>query len=84
MSHNKLHYDLLSGTRMLLRICGFDVNLVHVYGHQNTGIPTNLSWEALLNIEADALAKHKLAQYIPGLMQYTVPFAFGGCYLGNC
>jgi len=77
------HYDLLSGTRMLLNRCGYNVQLVHVLGHQDIGTPAVLSWEALLNIEADALAKHKLTRYTPGQMQYTVPFSFGGCYLDN-
>jgi len=68
---------------MLLTWCGYEVQLVHVLGYQDTGTPTVLSQEALLNIEADALAKHKLKRYIPGPMQYTVPFLFGGCYLDN-
>jgi len=39
--------------------------------------------EAQLNIEADARAKEKLARYVPGPLVYSIPFAFGSCYLGN-
>jgi len=77
------HYDLLSGTRYLLSHCGYHVTLSHVYGHQDTGAPMVLRQEAQLNIEADARAKEKLACYVSGPLSYTIPFAFGSCYLGT-
>jgi len=77
------HYDLLLGTRYLLSHCRYQVTLSHVYGHQDTGTPTVLTREAQLNIEADARAKEKLARYVPGPPVYSIPFAFGSCYLGK-
>jgi len=80
-SPTKLHYDLLSGTRYLLSHCGYHVTLNHVYGHQDSGVPTVLTREAQLNVEADVRAKCKLARYVPGPHSYTIPFAYGSCYL---
>jgi len=59
------------------------VTLNHVYGHQDSGVPTALTCEAQLNIEADARAKGKLACYVPSPHSYMIPFAYGSCYLGT-
>ncbi len=77
------HYDLLSGTRHLLLDCGFKVILAHVKGHQDQGIPTVLTRDAMLNIEADTLAKDKLTRYAPGPSTYVIPFSYGACYVSG-
>jgi len=80
---NEPRYELLCSTQFLLANCSYEVVLVDVYSHQNTGALTFLSCEAQLNIALDAMAKDKLAWYVPGPKQYTLHLAYGGCYLGN-
>jgi len=77
------HYDLLSGTRWLLSEGGFTFTLAHIKGHQDNGEIMVLTQDASLNIEADALAKAKLACYVPGLKTYVLPLAYGACYVGG-
>jgi len=82
-SPSELHYDLLSGTRHLLSNGGFQVTLAHVKGHQDTGVPTVLTQDAMLNIEADTLAKDKLSRYKSGPSAYVIPFSYGACYVSG-
>jgi len=82
-SASEPHYDLLSGTRYLLLDSGFQVTLAHVKGHQDTGAPTVLTRDAMLNIEANALAKDKLSCYTPGPSVYVLPFLYGACYMSG-
>jgi len=77
------HYDLLSGTCNLLSNSGFQVTLAHVKGHQDTGVPTVLTQDVMLNIEADTLAKDKLSRYMPSPSVYIIPFSYGACYVGG-
>jgi len=80
---SKPHYDLLSGTCWLLSEGRFTFTLAHVKGHQDNGEIMVLTRDSFLNIEADALAKAKLAHYVPGLKTYVLPFAHGACYVGG-
>jgi len=82
-SSGEPHYDLLLGTRQLLSECGFSFQLAHVKGHQDNGETTILTQDATLNIEADALAKDKLARYVSGLVAYYLPFAYATCYVAR-
>jgi len=79
---SKAHTDLLSATRWLLRHWG-EVELVHVRGHQDEWQSGPLTREALLNVEADLLAKEKLQWFQQGPKEYQIPFGQGCCYCGS-
>jgi len=83
-SPGKPHYDLLSGTCRLMLECRFTIQLSRVKGHQDNGVITALTHDATLNIEANLLAKDKLARYVTGPTIYNLPFAYGTCYVSNC
>jgi len=59
------------------------VELAFVRGHQDTGVPTVLSRDAWLNVEADALAKTTVATPHIGLVHYKLPGNAWACYAGN-
>jgi len=78
----KAHADLLSATCWLLWHWG-EVELVHVRGHQDEQQSGPLMREALLNVEADLLAKEKLQRFQQGPKEYQIPFGQGCCYCGS-
>jgi len=77
------HFDLLSAARNLLVESAYEVHLVFVRGHQDSGIPTVLSRDAWLNIEADILAKSTNSLPHIGPLSYRLPGFPWGCYVGR-
>jgi len=74
------HFNLLQAVRTLLNTCSFTIQLVFVQGHQDTGVPTILTRDAHLNIEADALAKRKVELAYAGPHHYRLPGNKWACY----
>jgi len=64
------HADLLGAACTLLQSCRYNVDLIFVCGHQDTGTPMVLARDAWLNVEADALAKDKASTPHAGLECY--------------
>jgi len=79
----ELHGDLLSGAQALMHQWGIKVILVHVKGHQDGKRPTILACDATLNVEANVMARDKLARFRPRPSCYWIPFGTGLCYLGK-
>jgi len=77
------HVDLLCTAWALLLLCGYNVELVFVKGHQDMGKPMILSWDAWLNVKADALAKAKVAIPYTGPVHYKLLGNVWACYTGN-
>jgi len=79
----KPHFDLLQAVRTLLNTCGFTIQLVFIHGHQDNGVPTVLTRDAQLNIEADMLAKCKADTTTSGPYLYCLPRNRWACYTPN-
>jgi len=75
--------QFLLGTCRLMVECRYIIQLSHVKGHQDNKEITVLTWDATLNIEADSLAKDKLACHVTGPMVYYLPFAYSTCSVGS-
>ncbi len=77
------HADLLQAACTLINTSTYKIQLNFVRGHQYKGIPTVLTRDAWLNIEADKLAKQKLASPHTGLTFYFLPGNLWSCYVGK-
>jgi len=75
------HFDLLTVARQLLATSLYTVDLAFVRGHQDTSLPTVLTRDAWLNVEADALAKAKVSPEFKGPLAYQLPGNAWGCYI---
>jgi len=77
------HFDLLAAACNLMRDSEYEVQLIFMHGHQDTKYPTVLSQDAWLNVEADALAKSKMAlpHIVPSM--YKLPDYPWSCYQDN-
>jgi len=56
------HADLLQACKNIQKERAFNIQFVHVKGHQDNSNPTVLSHEAWLNIETDLLAKSQILE----------------------
>jgi len=74
------HSNLLLAVWQLLQNWGFQIQLEFVCGHQDTGTPMVLTWDAPLNIEADNLAKRKVNLNFSGPIVYKLPGNSWACY----
>jgi len=79
----ELHFDLLAAVWNLMQTSAYEVHLVFVRGHQDSEFPTVLSWDAWLNVEADALAKQKTSRSHSGPSRYVLPGYPWSCYQDN-
>jgi len=68
------HSDLLQACQYLLTHLPCTIPLQHIKGHQNDGTPTVLLQESWLNIEANLLAKNKIAINYAQNKQSHIPF----------
>jgi len=66
MDPQEPHADLISATRTLIMISMVKIKLVHVKGHQDNKLIGPLTRDAMLNIEADHMARTKLTRYTNG------------------
>jgi len=80
---NEAHADLLSAARHLMKQWGYMIDLQHVKGHQDSKHFGPYKRDATLNIEADKLAKEKLATYRTGPVRFHIPGSQGVCYAGT-
>jgi len=77
------HADLLLAAHNLILESAYNIHLVFVKGHQDTGFPTVLTQDAWLNVEVDLLAKTKLAEPHAGPDRYRLPGNPWSCYTGT-
>jgi len=77
------HADLLSATHTLINNSTVKVELDHVKGHQDTNQLGPFTRDTSLNIEADLLAKTKLASYTSAPTYFHIPWSQGVCYIGT-
>jgi len=77
------HTDLLQAAHTLINMNAYTIQLNFVRGHQDKGIPTILTRDTWLNIEANQLAKQKLASPYTGLSFYYLPGNLWSCYVGK-
>jgi len=68
------HSDLLRACKSIQAQMPCTTKLIHVKGHQDNGSPTVLSREAWLNIEADLMAKSRIASGNPSHPNSLLPF----------
>jgi len=73
---------MLGAAHALLSSCGFTVDLTFVKGHQDTGVPTVLTRDAWLNVEADTLAKSIVSIPHTRPTHYKLPGNAWACYAG--
>jgi len=79
----KPHSDLLAAAWMLIQTSDYQIDLLFVWGHQDTGQAMVLTRDAWLNIEVDLLAKNKATIPYTGLLIYKLPGNLWGCYRAN-
>jgi len=79
----KPHADLLIAAHNLISTSMYEIKLVFVRGHQDNGIPTVLTRDAWLNVEADWLAKQKLTTPHTGPAFYSLPGNHWSCYVSS-
>jgi len=77
------HADLLAAVRSMIASCGYHIVLQFVRGHQDNGHPTVLARDAWLNVEADLLAKQRVATNHTGPQLYSLPGNPWSCYIGT-
>jgi len=77
------HVDHLTAAKNLLNSSSYQIKLVFIWGHQDTGVSMVLARDAWLNIEADELAKQKASVSFNGPAYYKLPGNPWGCYLGT-
>jgi len=80
IDYTKPHADLLVAAWGLIITCGYQIELVFVQGHQDTGQPTVLTRDTWLNVEADLLAKQKVSISHKGPLFYKLPDNQWSCY----
>jgi len=78
----ELHADLLQAARTLIDTSAYTIQLKFVGSHQDNGIPTALTRDAWLNIEANTLAKQKLTSTHTRPILYKLPGNPWSCYVG--
>jgi len=77
------HADLLSTCHSIVTQLLCRVKFIHVKGHQDNGLPTVLSREAWLNIEADIAAKNQISTTQLTSTTGTLPFESWGLKIKN-
>jgi len=75
------HADLLIAAKTLICNSRYQINLIFVGGHQDTGHPTVLTCNAWLNVEANLIVKEMVNTPFISPPFYKLPGNPWGCYM---